>query len=162
MLPVSNYSWRRPDWTSSGPQKVTITIEPGGAVAPVDPDGDINLYTQASHIFGQLAENNVFTGNVNTFQEVHVRRLHVLSGPEVRRRPLPSAPLHPIDMQAKRRCHQPPGRRASSIAAHCPRGGGNATRATPRSVSLRPRRTGSPHAKARGTMVEANPLLASW
>jgi hypothetical protein len=39
-----------------------------------------HLFQQASRVFGQLSESNVFTAQVNTFQDLLVRRVHVFPG----------------------------------------------------------------------------------
>ena len=74
MLPIANYLYRPPDWDYEG---LRVTITPDAEPMP----GEIDLYPQAAHVFGQLAKNNDFTGAVNTFQDIYVRRLHVLSEP---------------------------------------------------------------------------------
>lgn len=51
----------------------------GADPAPPELDGDVNLYPQASGVFGQLGVNNTFTGPRNVFRDVEVRRLHVTS-----------------------------------------------------------------------------------
>jgi hypothetical protein len=56
-----------------------ITISPDGELAPVEPDGDVNLYGQASLIFSQLHQPNTFTGETNTFRTVVVQRLQTTS-----------------------------------------------------------------------------------
>jgi hypothetical protein len=56
-----------------------LSISPDGETASPAPDGDVNLFQQASKIFGQLRAENVFTASTNTFQDVFVRRLHVTS-----------------------------------------------------------------------------------
>ena len=56
-----------------------ISISPSGEQVTPLPDGDINLFEQASKIFGQLRAENVFTATTNTFQDLCVRRLHITS-----------------------------------------------------------------------------------
>lgn len=65
---------------TGGPWNDRISIHPQGVAAPVRPNGDLDLYTQASDFFGRLATDNVFTGGRNTFQgHITVRRCHVTS-----------------------------------------------------------------------------------
>lgn len=75
MFPSSSYVWnpyeKRPH--------TDISISPMGEPAATLSDGDINLYPQASKIFVQLGANNNFTGQVNSFQEICVQRIHVLA-----------------------------------------------------------------------------------
>jgi hypothetical protein len=56
-----------------------ITISPDGSPAPVEPDGDVNLYDQARLIFSQLHGPNTFTADTNTFRTVVVQRLQTMS-----------------------------------------------------------------------------------
>lgn len=68
-----NYQWR-PGQPFSG-----VTISPTGEAAVIALDGDIDLFPQASRVFGQLARPNTFTGQTNTFCDVVARRIHVTS-----------------------------------------------------------------------------------
>ena len=61
-----------------------ITISPTGEPAPVQPDGEVDLFnrfvcvhcthnpagSQAKELFGLLGYPNVFTGDVNTFHDI--------------------------------------------------------------------------------------------
>ena len=89
MYPVVNYPIIRPDISVVNLASVTIspTLEP----APMEADGDINLYVQASRIFGQLGSSNEFSGTVNSFRDVVARRVHVTS--DIREK----AALEPLD-----------------------------------------------------------------
>jgi hypothetical protein len=100
MFTCVNYPWTRPE----NGIPASVSISPSGEPAPVQSDGDIDLFPQASRLFGQLQESNVFTGSVNTFrpvaacwcnaatgaQELVARRVHVTSDPRVKQavRPL--------------------------------------------------------------------------
>lgn len=64
MYPVVNYTFTRPEQFHA----LGVTISPTGEPAPYEKDGDINLFEQASQIFGQLSASNVFTAQFNTFQ----------------------------------------------------------------------------------------------
>ena len=68
MFQSVNYIWNRP--AVSRPAEVSI-LPTGEFVTPQD--GDLNLYGQASRIFGQLGAENVFTAPNNTFQDIYVR-----------------------------------------------------------------------------------------
>jgi hypothetical protein len=56
-----------------------VSLSPDGAPAGEEPDGDINLYEQASLLFARLGENNRFDGEVNTFRQVVVDRIQTRS-----------------------------------------------------------------------------------
>lgn len=56
-----------------------VSIDPSGLTEEVNPQGTLNLFPQASRIFGQLEADNVFTGSRNVFHNVEVRRMHVTS-----------------------------------------------------------------------------------
>jgi hypothetical protein len=87
MFPSSSYVWNR----AEAQHQPDVSISPTGEAALVLPDGDIDLYAQASEFFGQLGTNNTFTGDVNSFQNVYVQRIHVLSDENGKQdlRPLP-------------------------------------------------------------------------
>ena len=72
---VSGSANNRPELSGSG----HVSIAPTGEPASTEADGDINLFSQASKIFGQLNANNVFTAPLNTFQDLIVRRIQVTS-----------------------------------------------------------------------------------
>lgn len=79
MYPVVNYPQWRPE-VSAGPVSLPgVTISPTGEPAPTEADGEIDLYAQASRIFGQLGAPNDFCATVNTFRDIVVRRIHVTS-----------------------------------------------------------------------------------
>ena len=91
MFPRVDYTWNKPEY--QGRRWGDVTITPTGDPAPMEPDGDINLFVQASQVFGQLNATNVFTASTNTFltdgvvlshtsvwkQDLVVRRVHVVS-----------------------------------------------------------------------------------
>ena len=79
MFPSVNYVWNRPDGVLNRRPPIDLSISPDGQAASPEADGDINLFEQASKIFGQLGAANVFTAQANTFQDIFVRRLHVTS-----------------------------------------------------------------------------------
>ena len=60
-----DYTWNKPEFRR---QWGDVTIAPTGEPAPTEADGDINLFVQASQVFGQLNASNVFTASTNTFQ----------------------------------------------------------------------------------------------
>jgi hypothetical protein len=66
---------RLPDVYSSH----NITISPDGISAPIEPDGDVNLYDQAINVFSRLHEPNDFTASTNTFRTIVVQRLQTTS-----------------------------------------------------------------------------------
>ena len=74
MYPYVNYNWR-----PEGGRPTGVTIDPSGDPAGTDADGDINLFPQASRLFGMLGQSNTFVGPTNTFQDVVARRVHVTS-----------------------------------------------------------------------------------
>ena len=61
----------------------------------MEADGDIDLYAQASQIFGQLQRPNDFTAAVNTFHPVPPR---IVPAPPPRR----GGASHPCDLRAER------------------------------------------------------------
>lgn len=80
---------------TGGPWSDHVSIHPDGVPAPLRPNGDLDLYEQASDWFSRLKADNVFTGGCNTFQgNVVVRRCHVTSDPRAK------ADLKPLDAGA--------------------------------------------------------------
>lgn len=77
-----------------GSKPVRISILPSGEYLPLDMDGEIQLFPQASAVFGQLAQNNEFTGECNVFRDIQVRRMHITSD---RRRKADVQPIDPAD-----------------------------------------------------------------
>lgn len=88
------------------------SIHPRGLPAPYFRDGNVDLYTQAGptgapaglpsaprQLFSQLEENNVFQGNLNTFNgDVQMRRCHVTSDEREKQEIQPLSPERAVEM----------------------------------------------------------------